>query len=70
MLIINNSLEKFSDEFNIPLFNYKKIFRNYNCLKQSQQKIQIKENNYFNYIESGIFEENNNICDLYESYNK
>lgn len=67
---IKLNLEKFSDEFNIPIFNYKKIFRILIAWSQSQQKIQIKDNNYFNYIESGIFEENNNICDLYESYNK
>ena len=65
-----NSLEKFADEFNIPIDNYKTYSEFKNALYQDQQKRQIKDNTYFDYVESEILEENKTICDLYESYNK
>ena len=65
-----NSLEKFADEFNIPIDNYKTYSEFKNALNQDQQKRQIKDNTYFDYVESEILEENKTICDLYESYNK
>ena len=65
-----NSLEKFADEFNIPIDNYKTYSEFKAALNQDQQKRQIKDNTYFDYVESEILEENKTICDLYESYNK
>ena len=65
-----NSLETFADEFNIPIDNYKTYSEFKNALNQDQQKRQIKDNTYFDYVESEILEENKTICDLYESYNK
>jgi V-type H+-transporting ATPase subunit a len=65
-----NALEKFADEFNIPIDNFKNYTEFKNALYQDQQKRQIKDNTYFDYVESEIIEENKTILDLYESYNK
>ena len=61
-----NSLEKFADEFNIPIDNYKTYSEFKNALNQDQQKRQIKDNTYFDYVESEILEENNILyCGIY-----
>ena len=65
-----NSLENFANEFNIPIDNYKTYSEFKSALYQDQQKRQIKDNTYFDYVESEMLEENKTICDLYESYNK
>ena len=65
-----NALEKFADEFNIPIENFKNYSEFKQALYQDQQKRQIKDNTYFDYVESEIIDENKTISDLYESYNK
>ena len=65
-----NALEKFADEFNIPIENFKSYAEFKNALYQDQNKRQIKDNTYFDYVESEIIEEYKTILDLYESYNK
>ncbi len=64
-----NALEKFADEFNIPIDNYKNYSEFKNALNKDKEKRQIKDNTYFDYIESEILDEDKTISDLYESYN-
>ena len=65
-----NALEKFAHEFNIPLEHYKEYKEFKEALNKDQLKRQIKDNNYFDFIENEILEEYKTICDLYESYSK
>ena len=65
-----NALERFADEFNIPIENYKSYNDFKNALYQDQLKRQIKDNTYFDYVEAEIFDEDKTIADLYESYNQ
>ena len=65
-----SALEKFADEFNIPIDNYKTYSEFKTALFKDQEKRQIKDNTYFDYVEAEILEEDKTISDLYESYNK
>ena len=63
-------LEKFANEFNIPIDHYKEYKEFKAALNKDQLKRQVKENSYFDFAENEILEEYKTICDLYESYNK
>ena len=65
-----NELEKFANEFNIPIDHYKEYKEFKAALNKDQQKRQVKDNSYFDFVENEILEEYKTICDLYESYNK
>ena len=65
-----NELEKFANEFNIPIEHYKEYKEFKAALNKDQQKRQVKDNSYFDFVENEILEEYKTICDLYESYNK
>ena len=65
-----SALEKFADEFNIPIDNYKTYQEFKTALSKDQEKRQIKDNTYFDYVEAEILDEDKTISDLYESYNK
>ena len=65
-----NALEKFADEFNIPIENYQNYSEFKSALNKDQEKRQIKDNTYFDYVEAEILDEDKTISDLYESYNK
>ena len=65
-----NALENFANEFNIPIDNYKNYSEFKSALLQDQQRRQIKDNTYFDDVESEIIDENKTISDLYESYNR
>ena len=65
-----NALEKFANEFNIPLDHYKEYNEFKDALNKDQLKRQIKDNTYFDFVENEILEEYKTICDLYESYSK
>ena len=65
-----NALEKFADEFNIPIEHYKTYSEFKIALFKDQEKRQIKDNTYFDYVEAEILDEDKTISDLYESYNK
>ena len=65
-----NSLEKFANEFNIPIDHYKEYNEFKSALTKDKTKRNIKDNNYFDFAENETLEEYKTICDLYESYNK
>ena len=65
-----NALENFANEFNIPIDNFKNYSEFKSALYQDQQKRHIKDNTYFDYVESEIMDENKTISDLYDSYNR
>ena len=65
-----SALEKFADEFNIPIDNYTTYSEFKTALSKDQEKRQIKDNTYFDYVEAEILDEDKTISDLYESYNK
>ena len=63
-----NCLEKFANEFNIPI-DYYKSYSEFNlALNKDQEKRQIKDNAYFDYIEQEIIDEDKTISELYDSY--
>ena len=64
------ALEKFANEFNIPIEHYKEYNEFKNALNRDKQKRQIKDNSYFDFAENEILEDYKTVCDLYESYNK
>ena len=59
-----NALVKFADEFNIPIDNYKNYSEFKNALNKDKEKRQIKDNTYFDYIESEILDEDKTISNL------
>jgi V-type H+-transporting ATPase subunit a len=63
------ALEQFANEFNIPIDNYQTYSEFKSALSKDQEKRQIKENTYFDYVESEILDEDKTIHDLYDSYN-
>ena len=65
-----NALENFAHEFNIPIENYQSYSEFKTALYKDQQKREIKDNTYFDYIENEILEEDKTISDLYDSYRK
>ena len=65
-----NYLEKFANEFNIPIEHYKEYNEFKTALSKDQAKREVKDNTYFDFTENEILEEYKTICDLYESYNK
>ena len=65
-----NDLEKFANEFNIPIEHYKEYNEFKTALSKDQAKREVKDNTYFDFTENEILEEYKTICDLYESYNK
>ena len=65
-----NALEKFAHEFNIPIENYKTYSEFKSALNRDQEKRQIKDSNYFDFVEAEILDEDKTISDLYESYNQ
>ena len=65
-----NALEKFANEFNIKIDNYKCYSEFKEALIRDQKNRQVKDSTYFDYVESDILEEDKTINDLYESYNQ
>ena len=65
-----NDLEKFANEFNIPIEHYKEYNEFKTALSKDQAKREVKDNTYFDFTENEILEEYKTVCDLYESYNK
>ena len=65
-----NDLEKFANEFNIPIEHYKEYNEFKTALSKDQVKREVKDNTYFDFTENEILEEYKTVCDLYESYNK
>ena len=65
-----NDLEKFANEFNIPIEHYKEYKEFKTALNKDQMKREVKDNTYFDFTENEILEEYKTVCDLYESYNK
>ena len=65
-----NDLEKFANEFNIPIEHYKEYNEFKTALRKDQAKREVKDNTYFDFTENEILEEYKTVCDLYESYNK
>ena len=65
-----SDLEKFANEFNIPIEHYKEYNEFKNALSKDQLKRDVKDNSYFDFAENEILEEYKTVCDLYESYNK
>ena len=65
-----NDLEKFANEFNIPIEHYKEYNEFKTALNKDQAKREVKDNTYFDFTENEILEEYKTVCDLYESYNK
>ena len=63
------ALEQFANEFNIPIDNYQTYSEFKSALSKDQEKRQIKDNTYFDYVESEILDEDKTIHDLYDSYN-
>ena len=63
------ALEQFANEFNIPIDNYQTYSEFKLALSKDQEKRQIKDNTYFDYVESEILDEDKTIHDLYDSYN-
>ena len=63
-----NALERFANEFNIPIDNFKSYSEFRAALNKDQEKRQIKDNAYFDYIEQEIIDEDKTIQDLYDSY--
>ena len=63
-----NALENFANEFNIPIDNFKSYSEFKAALNKDQEKRKIKDNTYFDYIESEILDEDKIIKDLYDSY--
>ena len=65
-----SDLEKFANEFNIPIEHYKEYNEFKNALSKDQLKRDVKDNSYFDFAENEILEDYKTVCDLYESYNK
>ena len=65
-----NDLEKFANEFNIPIEHYREYNEFKTALSKDQVKREVKDNTYFDFTENEILEEYKTVCDLYESYNK
>ena len=65
-----NDLEKFANEFNIPIEHYREYNEFKTALSKDQTKREVKDNTYFDFTENEILEEYKTVCDLYESYNK
>ena len=65
-----NDLEKFANEFNIPIEHYKEYNEFKKALSKDQLKREVKDNTYFDFTENEILEDYKTVCDLYESYNK
>ena len=65
-----NDLEKFANEFNIPIEHYKEYNEFKTALSKDQAKREVKDNTYFDFTENEILEDYKTVCDLYESYNK
>ena len=65
-----NDLEKFANEFNIPIEHYREYNEFKTALSKDQAKREVKDNTYFDFTENEILEEYKTVCDLYESYNK
>ena len=63
-----NALERFANEFNIPIDNFKSYSEFRAALNRDQEKRQIKDNIYFDEIEQEIIDEDKTIQDLYDSY--
>ena len=63
-----NALENFANEFHIPIENFQSYSEFKTALYKDQEKRQIKDNTYFDYIENEILEEDKTISDLYDSY--